>query len=97
MWQRQSLSAYADSDFVCLVVSTFLASARGLRARTFLRVLTDPRWTPPNRIAVPGELELVPRDNTYRGSPKCWTHLKQNYVFCDVSVREKDWRGKPGL
>jgi hypothetical protein len=33
----------------------------------------------------------------YRGAPKFWTHLKQNSVFCDVSVREKAWRGKPGF
>ena len=27
----------------------------------------------------------------YRGIPKVWTHSKC-YVFCDLSVREKDWR-----
>jgi hypothetical protein len=35
--------------------------------------------------------------NKYRGVPQFWTHSKYIYVFCDLSVREKDWRGKPGL
>ncbi len=33
----------------------------------------------------------------YRIVPKFWTHVKIYYVCCDLSVREKDWRGKPGL
>ena len=28
----------------------------------------------------------------YRRVPKFWTHLKISNVFCDVSVRKKDWR-----
>ena len=30
----------------------------------------------------------------YREVPKFWTHWKIFYVFCDVSVREKDWRSR---
>jgi hypothetical protein len=32
-----------------------------------------------------------------RRVPKFWAHWKKYNVFCDLSVREKAWRGKPGL
>ncbi len=33
----------------------------------------------------------------YRGGTYVLDPLKKYYVFCDLSVREKAWRGKPGL
>jgi hypothetical protein len=33
----------------------------------------------------------------YLGVLKFWTDWKKYYAFCDLSMREKDRRGKPGL
>jgi hypothetical protein len=45
-------------------------------------------WVNPSDASL--RAELAQSAARYRMST-FWTHLKQNYVFCDVSVREEDW------